>query len=333
MKALVTGSTGFIGGALCRSLIQQGWDVRAFHRATSRLKLLEDLPVEHAIGDLTNHESIKTAAQGMQVIFHAGALLGSREQLGRMYTVTVEGTRAVMQAALEARVERVVHTSSVAALGIPDHTPGKNMPPALMDEHHTWNYRPELWPYGYAKYLAELEAQQAVAMGLDVVIVNPSFVFGRGDIYRQNSSLVMQVARKRVPVLVDGGLNVVHIDDVVAGHLAALQYGRSGERYILGGENLTHLRLVQIIADAAGVPAPDLVLPGGLVRFLSTPLRWLEPLLDLPVSPQQLRQAGLYFYYNIQKAQMELKLPNPQPVEKAVASALDWFRLCGPLTN
>ncbi len=330
MNVLVTGSTGFIGAALCRALVVHGHTVRAFHRATSNLRLLNDLPVEHAIGDLTQPETIRAAMQGIEVVFHTAAQLGGAggNTAGRMYTVTVEGTRSVLRYAQEAGVQRVVHTSSVAALGVPEKSPEPDVPalPSLLDEGHTWNYPPEAWHYGYTKYLAELEVQRAVAGGLDAVIVNPSVVFGAGDIYRRDSSVIMTIARRKLGVLVEGGLNAVHIQDVVQGHLAALECGRCGERYILAGENLSIVELIRKIAAAVGAPAPGLVLPAGLVRRIVPVIRLLQPFLDLPVSANDLRLAGNYFYYDTRKAQVELGLPPSRPLEDAIREAYDWFK-------
>jgi dihydroflavonol-4-reductase len=327
LNILVTGSTGFIGAQLCRALVERGHTVRAFHRATSNLRLIADLAVEHAIGDLTQPETIQPAMQGVEVVFHTAAQLGGDEP-GRMYTVTVEGTRAILQAAREAGVRRVVHTSSVAALGVPEQVPASRGAAAALplDENHTWNFRPDYWPYGYAKYLAELEVQKAVTAGLDVVIVNPTVVFGAGDIYRQDSSIVMQVARRKVNVLAEGGLNAVHISDVVDGHLAAMECGKCGERYILGGENLTYHELIRKIAVMVGAPVPILVLPGGLLRLVARPMRLLQPFLDLPVSASDLHLAGYYFYFETRKAQVELGLLPPRPVEDALLAAYGWFK-------
>lgn len=324
MKVLVTGSSGFIGGALCRALCEQGHQVVAFHRASSTLRLLEDLPVEHAIGDLTQPASLQTAMQGMEVVFHAGALLGAG-QPGRMYAVTVQGTQSLLQAARIAGVRRVVHTSSVAALGIPE--PGRRNGRGLLTENHAWNYRPDLWPYGYAKYLAEQEVQRAISLGQDVVIVNPSLVYGPGDIYRQASSPIVQVARQKLPFITEAGVNIVHIDDVVAGHLAALERGKRGERYILGGENLTIEQVVSLMAELAGVPAPNLMLPPRLVRGLSR----LAGILSMPLGVSELRLAGYYFYYEIKKAQRELGLGQAKSAHQAIGDALNWFEAAGAI--
>jgi dihydroflavonol-4-reductase len=151
----------------------------------------------------------------MDIIFHTAAWMGGHESTGQLHAVTVEGTRTLLQAARLAGVRRFVYTSSVAALGIPEKIARSNQDhPAFIDEHHTWNIPPESYPYGYAKYLAELEVQKAVAMGLDAVIVNPALVFGAGDIYRQAGSVITQVAERRLSVATEGGINCVHIADV-----------------------------------------------------------------------------------------------------------------------
>lgn len=322
MKALVTGSSGFIGSHLCSELLSRGYEVRAFHRASSALRLLDGLEVEHFLGDLTQPETIQAAAEGVDFVFHAAAWMGEHGTVGQQYAVTVVGTRNLLRAARQAGVRRVVHTSSVAALGIP-HRNGQQ--PALIDELHTWNYHPAYYPYGYAKYLAELEVQKAVGLGLDVVIVNPTVVFGPGDIYRQSKSTVIQVAERRLTVGTEGGINCVHISDVIDGHLAALAGGKTGERYILGGENLTYLQLLQLIAGVTGVPAPKTVMPAWLLRSFVAPARVLRSFIDLPFPTELLRLAGIYFFYDLKKAASELGLTSHRPVEDALREAYAWF--------
>jgi dihydroflavonol-4-reductase len=194
-----------------------------------------------------------------------------------------------------------------------------------MDERHTFNVRPDLWPYGYAKYLAEMEVQKAVAQGQDCVIVNPSVVFGAGDINRQQSSVIMHVAQRKVPFIPEGGWNAVHISDVVDGHIAALERGKTGERYILGGENLTTLEAVRRIAAVVKAPLPSLVLPRWVILLMSGPMRLLDRFLDLPVSTSDLHLGGLYFYYDCRKVQEELGLGSPRPFDQAIAEAYAWF--------
>jgi dihydroflavonol-4-reductase len=241
-------------------------------------------------------------------------------QAGKQYAVTVEGTRAVAQAALKAGVRRLVHTSSVAALGVPETDR-----PSLLNEDHTWNFPPQRYPYGYAKYLAELEIQKAVAQGLDAVIVNPSLVIGPGDVYRQASSPIVMVAQRKLNLAVEGGINIVHIDDVINGQMAALERGQSGQRYILAGENLTILAMLQCAARAAGVPPINLVLPAGVVRAAAGPAALFSSFMNLPISSDMLFLAGKHFYYDTAKAAAALGLPAPRPAEEAIRAALDWF--------
>lgn len=320
MRVLVTGSTGFVGSALCRALVERGYSVRAFHRPTSDLRLLQGLAVEHMLGDLTQPETVRTAMAGIDAVFHAAAWVRMND-LGRLYAVNVEGTRTVLQAALKAGVRRLVYTSSVAALGFP--APGET---SLMNEYHTWNSRPEFFPYGYAKYLAELEIQKGVAQGLEAVIVNPSFILGAGDIYRQSSSIIRQIANRKIAAVVEGGSNVIHIADVAEGQIAALERGRVGERYIFGGSNVTYLELARLIAQATGVTSPTVVLPGGPVRALRGVAHLLERFLEFPVSPDVFILAGRYLYCDTAKARTQLNLPEPRPLEQAIAEAHAWFQ-------
>lgn len=324
MRVLVTGSTGFLGSQLCRALVQRGAQVVAFHRPSSWLRGLEGLPVEHAAGDLTRPETLAPAMQGVDVVFHAAALLDADRQPGKAYTVTVEGTRAVLEAALQAGVQRVVHTSSVAALGLPSG----GMP---LTEDSTWNCPPDRWLYGYTKYLAELEVQAAVARGLDAVIVNPTYVLGPGDLYRQSSSPVVLVAERRIPALVEGGLNVVHVHDVIAGHLAALEHGRCGHRYLLGGENMTVSELINRIAAAAGVPAPRVWVPGTAARRLGRLLRAAGSLFSFPLSPHLLELAGYNFWVDTQKSRAQLRLGTQRSADQAIRDAYAWFVEAGAI--
>jgi len=320
MNVLVTGASGFIGGNLCRALVHAGHRVRAFHRASSVLTLLDGLDVEHVVGDLTQPESVARAMQGIEVVFHAAAWMGSSDP-GKLYAVTVEGTRTVLRCAREAGVRRVVHTSSVAALGVPEYRS-----PFPINENHTWNYHPKRYPYGYAKYLAELEVQRAVAQGLDVVIVNPALVFGSGDVYRQSRSLLKQVADRRIPFSVEGGLNVVHLEDVIEGHLAALERGRTGERYILGGENLSLHAMLSLAAAVVGAPPPAWMLPAGLVRTAAFPLRGLQRFLNLPIPVETLHLAGYYFYFDTTRARKELGITLGRTAREAFEDAWEWMR-------
>ncbi len=331
MKILVTGSTGFIGSHICKALLDRGCQVRAFHRPNSPLTALQGLVLEHALGDITRPDDLAQAMRGVDAVFHTAAFLGRRDPRW-IYQVSVEGTRNVLEAARTAGVQRVVHTSSVAALGVPleqDHR--KDTPPVLMDENHSWNISAGRWPYGYHKHLAEQEVQKAVALGLDAVIVNPALVIGAGDLNRIAGDILIRVAKRGIPVVIEGGLNLIHVDDVVRGHLAALERGKKGERYILGSENVTHVQYLQMAAAAAGVRAPALILPTWFVRSLRAPVTLIGNFLSLPINGQMLDRAGYFFYFDVAKAENELGLRERKPVRQAIQEALDWYRAAGEI--
>lgn len=326
MRILVTGSTGFVGAQLCRRLCAAGHKVRAFHRPESSLAALAGLDkIEHILGDITQPDTITPALNGIDVVFHTAAKLGKNRHQASQYEITVLGTRHVAQAALDAGVQRLVHTSSVAALGVPKDVP-LGAEPIPMDETHTWNFPPNRWPYGHAKYLAELEIQQAVAKGLDAVIVNPSVILGPGDINFVSLRVVLQVAQNSLPVAAPGGINIVHIDDVVSGHLAALEKGKTGERYLLTSENLTILAYLQLIARLSGAYTPKIVLPARFLRWLARPAALVENAFDLPIATDALFKAGYYFFYDNQKASQNLGMTGWYSAEAAVQSALDWYQ-------
>lgn len=322
--SLVTGSTGFIGSHLCRSLVEYGHKVRAFHRTSSRTLALEGVAVEHAIGDVLDPDSLRAAMQGVDCVFHAAALAAYWRKGTAIVETTVTGTAQVLKAAQAAGVRRVVYTSSVAALGVP--RPGE-----LLNETHLFNYPPERWPYGYAKHLAEKEVLAATKAGLDCVIVNPASVFGPGDLNLIAGALIVEVARRRVPVTTCGGMNVVHVADVVAGHLAAAAHGRPGERYILGGENLPHSEIIRIIAAEVGVRPPKWELPPTLIKLAATAFDAVNPILRLPYNGNLVRLANHRFYCDTAKARRELGLPEPHPFRQAIHEAVAWYRANGYL--
>jgi len=326
MRILVTGASGFIGSSLCRALATQGHEVLAFHRSTSLLAGLEGLTVRHVIGDMLDPASLTQAVDDVEVVFHTAAPMRPEADGRTAIEAHVLGTRNVLQAARQARVRRLVHTSSVAALGVPDmpaSTPAKKAP--LLDERHTWNYLPERWPYAYAKHASEQEVLRAVEAGLQAVIVNPSAVFGAGDWYRTKHSLVAYLARGAFVPVIPGGLNVVHIDDVIAGHLAALERGRSGERYILGGENLTLPELLRVTAQVVGRRPPRLRFPLWAIPPIRHLLEPARKSLNLPIEPSLLWLAGYHFFYDTRKSQVELGLPPAIPYRQAATETFDWL--------
>jgi dihydroflavonol-4-reductase len=326
VKALITGATGFVGSNIAAALAARGDQVRVLRRATSRLDALEGVPVEHVVGDILEQDSLATAVQGCEVVFHVAAV-AQYWRMGKdtVYRVNVEGTRNVMQAALKAGVKRVVHTSSVAALG---YLPGGN----LADESQTFPQELSWWPYGHSKYLAELEVQKAVRQGLPAVIVNPTIIIGPRDVNFVSGSLIQASVKGQLRVVPPGGSNVVHSRDVVTGQLAAAERGRVGERYILGGENLSHWEAAMMIASITGGARPVLVLPGWTLSPLARLVDTINGLSHRPplVTGEQIRLGGQTFYVDISKAVRELGLPQT-PFRQAVTDAYRWYQERGLL--
>lgn len=301
--------------------------MRAFHRASSKTLALEGLPVEQVVGDVLDPSSLQPAMQGVELVFHTAANAVHWRGRAPIVETIVAGTANVLRAAQEAGVSRVVYTSSLAALGVP--RPGE-----LLNEKCLFNHSPRYFPYGYAKHLAEKEVLAAASAGLDCVIVNPASVFGPWDLNLISGTLVIEVARRRIPALTRGGMNVVHIDDVVAGHLAAAACGRPGERYILGGENLQHGAIVRLIAEEVGVRPPRLELPSPLVKLAATAIDIIGPVASrarLPFNGNSLRLSTYRFYCDTSKARSELGLAAPRPFRQAVREAVAWYRANGYL--
>jgi dihydroflavonol-4-reductase len=332
MNILVTGASGFLGSHLCQALSGLGHHVKAFYRP--RLNgdipvLLKGMDVEHVVGDITDNTSLEYALKDVKIVFHTAARLGSGGNPQELYAITVQGTQNVLQAARHAGVERVIHTSSVAALGVPGYKQPPPKKPQAVDENHTWNFPPEWWRYGHGKYLAELEVQKAVALGQDVVIVNPGVILGPGDINQIGGDVIIKVSSGRFPISLPGGLNIVHIEDVVKGQIAAWQRGRTGERYILGGENLSHLTFHRQIAQICAVKPPQHMLPALPVRALAKPLSYFSKYL--PVSASSLYRVGYFFYYSSQKAGEELGYSEILSSHQAILDAYNWYKQAGIL--
>jgi dihydroflavonol-4-reductase len=326
MRALVTGATGFVGANLVAALTAQGHTVRILRRSTSRLDALAGLKYEEVLGDILDADALRRAMAGCDWVFHAaGAADYWRSSLERLYRVNVDGTRQVMAAALEVGVARVVHTSSVAALGAPPD--GR-----LGDESMNFNLRPEEFRYGHSKYLAEREVMAAVEGGLPAVIVNPCVILGPRDVNLISGSLIREVHRRWVPVALPGGMNVVDVEAVVAGHIAAAERGRVGERYILGGVNLAHLETLRLVAQVVGQRPPLGVVPRAFVSPLAALLAlvqmvWPRP---LPMSAEQLRLSTRYFFFDSGKAERELGLPPTSPAE-TIRKTFRWYNEHGYL--
>lgn len=273
MKILITGSTGFIGSHLCHRLASEGHQVTAFHRSTSDITLLKDLNLQHAIGDITDFESLQRAAQGSEIVIHAAAYIFYWRKYREIQNkINLEGTRNVVRACRQSGARRLVHVSSVAAIGISSDSPA--------NEDFVFNLDNTQLNYHLSKRRAEQEVTRGVAQGLDAVIVNPSTVMGAFGKQYRGGGMIERVRRQRLVTDFRGGINVVHVDDVVDGIVRALARGKRGERYILGGENLSYRRINEIIAECFGlrrtfVPVPRLVT--GVGAAIMEPLgAWLN---------------------------------------------------------
>ena len=326
MRVLVTGGTGFIGSRLVAALIERGDAVRVLRRDGSSLLGLQDLPVEHLIGDILDPASVARATQGRDMVFHVAAI-SSYWRAGRqqVYRVNVEGTRIVIEACLRAEVGRVVVTSSVAAIGIPsDGKPAKEETP--------FDAVSASFAYADSKHRAEGEVDRAVKQGLAAVIVNPAVVIGAGDHYMVSSSMVLEFARHALPAVPPGGMCVADIDAVVQGHLAAAERGRVGERYILGGENLSYRQITATMAAICGRPAPSRTMPRWLLPPIATGIDIYNRVSRQPpvVSGEQVRLSAYEAYFDSTKAVQELGYPL-LPFRNAASKAYAWYKANGYL--
>jgi len=330
MKILVTGASGFVGSAIVRQLLDAGHGVRVLLRPDSPRDNINDLDVEIAVGDLTDISTLKQAATGCSALFHAAAdyrLWAPHPE--SMYATNVDGTRNIMRAALDAGMERIVYTSSVATLGIhPDGTPADEETPSSLENM--------IGHYKRSKFMAEAVVHELVEQeGLPAVIVNPSTPVGPRDIKpTPTGKMILDAARGRMPAYVDTGLNIVHVDDVAAGHLLALGKGVIGERYILGGENMSLKDILSQVAAIAGRNPPRIRLPHNAVL----PFAWIVQEFARMTGMRQpmmtvdgVRMAKKRMFYSSAKAERELGYAH-RPATIALRDAIAWFHDHGYLS-
>ena len=319
---LVTGASGFVGSAVLRRLIEAGKRVRALVRPTSERRNLDGIDVEIVEGDLTSPKTLRAGLEGCKGLYHVAAdyRLWSREPR-KMLDTNVEGTRAIMLAAAEAGVERIVYTSSVATLGL--------VSSGVADEETPVSFEDMIGVYKQSKYLAEQEVLSLFYGGsLPVVIVNPSTPIGPRDIKpTPTGRMVVEAALGRMPAYVDTGLNVVHVDDVADGHLLAYEKGVLGERYVLGGENMELSKILRVVAAQTGGKAPRVKIPHSAVMpFAYVAEAWTrltggeEPF----VTVDAVRMARKKMFFSSDKAVRELGY-TPRPAESAIRDAVAWF--------
>jgi dihydroflavonol-4-reductase len=331
MLAFVTGATGFLGSHVARVLADQGAELRLLVRPTSNLKNLEGLlspgnKAEAATGDLRDAASLEKAMAGCDTVFHVAAdyRLWVRDP-AEMYKSNVEGTRAILEAARKNGVRRVVHTSSVATIGFrkDGHPADEDSPVSLADM---------IGPYKRSKFMAEQIALEAGRSGMDVVTVNPTTPVGEQDVKpTPTGRIVVDFLKRKFPAYVETGLNLVDVKECARGHVAALERGRSGERYILGGENLTLKQVLDKLSKITGLPSPTLKLPylvafaaGVVDEAITGRLLHREPRATVDT----VRMGRKMMFASSAKAERELGW-KIVPVEDALRRAVEWFRTNG----
>jgi dihydroflavonol-4-reductase len=320
MKILVTGATGFVGSHVVRRLLGAGHRIRVLRRESSSIKMLAGLSIETAIGDVTDRHSVYDAVSGCDGVFHvAGHVSFWSRQHALQTAIHVGGTRNVVEACLEHKIRRLVHTSSIAAIG---YAPEGR----LGDETLNYNWWPYRVNYNNSKHLAEEEVRAGIRRGLDAVIVNPAIIFGPGDLNLNAGAMVFQAARRRLIAIPDGGGCVCDVEDVARGHLLAFEKGRAGERYILGGDNYSWKDLFTLITQVVGVPPPKKRLPSfvlksmGYLAELQAKATHKEPV----ITPEAARVTLVPCYYSSDKAVRELGY-TVSPFRETVRKTYEWY--------
>jgi dihydroflavonol-4-reductase len=351
LKAFVTGATGFLGSHVARALAAQGAELRLLVRPTSDLRNIADLNAERVVGDLRDPASIEKAVSGCEVVFHVAAdyRLWVRDP-DEMYRSNVEGTRALLEAARKSGVRRVVYTSSVATMGFGSnhapaelrsawtgegarpHTSGRPHTSTVADEDSPVALTDMIGPYKRSKFMAEQVAFEAAKAGVDVVIVNPTTPIGERDVKpTPTGRIVLDFLKRKFPAYVETGLNLVDATECARGHILALEKGKRGERYILGGENLTLKQILDRLAAITGLKSPTVKLPyvfafatGVVDEMVTGRLLGREPRATIDA----VRMGRKMMFVTSAKAERELGW-RTVPVDGALRRSVEWFRANG----
>ena len=327
MKNLVTGATGLIGSTIVRELIKDGEDVRVLVRKTSDTRNIDNLEVEKVYGDIRDGDSMAKALKGIETLYYTAAHFSHWVPDKKIpYEINVEGTKTSMAAALKAGVQKVVYTSTNNTMG----AHGAEKPADETAEFNHWDTHDH---YSISKYLGEIEAKKFAAQGLSIVIVNPTIVIGARDIKPTPSGqLILAVAKGEMPGYVEGGVNIIDVEDVARGQILAAKKGRVGERYLFGNENMTVSDYFRLISDVAGIKPPTIKIPYHLALAV-TYMYELEAYFTKkpPASTaSELKIGRKYEYFDCSKAVRELGLPQT-PVRVSIEKAITWFRENGYL--
>jgi dihydroflavonol-4-reductase len=329
MLAFVSGATGFLGSHVARVLVEQGAELRLLVRPTSDLRNIADLRADRVVGDLRDPASIEKAVSGCDVAFHVAAdyRLWVRDS-GAMYRSNVEGTRSLLESARKQHVKRIVYTSSVATMGFAS---GSNKG-KVADEESPVTLADMIGHYKRSKFMAEQVAVDAARSGVDVVIVNPTTPIGERDIKpTPTGRIVVDFLKRKFPAYVETGLNLVDATECARGHVQALEKGRTGERYILGGENLTLKQILDRLAAITGLPSPTVKLPyffafaaGVVDEMVTGRLLGREPRATIDAA----RMGRKMMFVSSAKAERELGW-RTVPVDGALRRSVEWFRANG----
>ena len=321
MKKLVTGSTGFIGSAITRELIKNEEEVKVLIRKTSDTRNIDNLEVEKVYGDIRDVDSMRSALKGCDTLFLTAAYFAHWAPNPKLlYEVNVGGTKASLQAALEADIEKVVYTSTNNAIAASGPMPAT--------EEKAFNYWESKDHYSMSKYIAENEARMFISKGLPLVIVNPTLVIGINDIKPTPSGqMIIDVVKKKMPGYIDGGINIIDVEDVAQGHILAVTKGKVGDRYLLGNRNVTVYEYLKLIADIAGVKPPAIKLPYKLALALGHIFELGSYITKKPpvVTASEVRIGKMTEWYDCSKAVNELGLPQT-PIETTIKKAINWFK-------
>jgi len=323
MKAFVTGATGFVGSHVARALAEQGADLRLLVRPTSPTANIEGLRGDRVVGDLCDLESLKSAMAGCDVVFHVAAdyRLWARDPR-EMYRSNVEGTRNVIQTAQLASVRRVVYTSSVSTMGFTRNG-------HLAHEDSPVNLREMIGHYKKSKFQAESLALEAGRNGAAVIVVNPTTPVGERDIKpTPTGRIIVDFLKRKFPAYVDTGLNLVDVRECARGHVTAMEKGKPGERYVLGGENLSLKQILDMLAAITGLPSPRVKLPYALALatgVVDTAIRGVLLRREPRVTIDAVRMGRKKMFVSSAKAERELGW-QIVPVDNALRRAVEWFR-------
>jgi dihydroflavonol-4-reductase len=319
-RVLVTGASGLIGSNLCHRLIGLGYEVVGLVRQHSNLLGLKDFTGKIVYGDILDEKGLSRLIEGADFVFHTAGLVSfDNRRREELFRVNVEGTRNVMNAALQVGLKKVVHTSSVAAIGIP--AVGD-----IADETVEYNRSKYKVAYGESKHFGEVEVEKTAQRGLNAAIVNPASIVGQRDVYSHFGAFLRVLKGKKVVPFITGGMCVVGVDDVVDGEIAALKFGKPGERYILGSENISFKDLFSKIGEVVGASAPNVYVPIWMARVAASLLEVVSNVTGKPpvLTKAHVVSATLPHYFSFEKAKRELGF-EPHPIMDAIRKSYEWY--------